>query len=131
MEQAGAIPYRIVEGHLEFLCITSSSGRWIFPKGMIDPGDDAAKTAANESYEEAGILGEVEQCIGSYSYEKYGGDLVVSMFLLKYQRDADPWLEEGHRQRRWLSKERALEILSKESLKELLLNAHEQLTGKQ
>ena len=37
LRQAGAIPFRLVDGgDVEFLVITSTKGNWIFPKGIIE-----------------------------------------------------------------------------------------------
>jgi 8-oxo-dGTP pyrophosphatase MutT (NUDIX family) len=127
MEQAGAIPYQIKNGKVRYLIITSSSGRWIFPKGMIDPGDSAKETAYNESYEEAGIIGKVGAKIGSYSYQKWNRSFEVSMYLLLFQRPADVWLEKSHRERRWLAYDEAHGLLSKNSLRDLLKKAHQQI----
>src|SRR5262245_1798891 len=77
--QACAIPYRLVEGRLEFCLITSiSKGHWGFPKGIIDPGETPMETALKEAHEEAGLSGRiVGPLLGSYSYEKWDTTLHV------------------------------------------------------
>ena len=38
VEQSGVIPYRIMDGQIEVMLITSSGGkRWVIPKGLIEP----------------------------------------------------------------------------------------------
>src|SRR5688500_6320593 len=79
--QAGAIPFRRGECRTEFCLITSSSGgRWGFPKGIIESGDTAQGTALQEAFEEAGLHGRIiGDALGSYRYEKWGSELVVTM----------------------------------------------------
>lgn len=59
IDQACAIPFRSVARQLEFCLITSSSGRWLFPKGFIDPGETFVEAALKEAAEEAGVHGRV------------------------------------------------------------------------
>src|SRR3954452_14129250 len=71
--QVGALPYRTdAEGHPEILLITSrETRRWGIPKGwpMKELRDDLA--AAQEAFEEAGVMGEVEASeVGTYLYLK-------------------------------------------------------------
>ena len=48
--QSGVIPYRVREGQVEVLVITSSDGlRWVVPKGLVEPGMTAADSAAKEA----------------------------------------------------------------------------------
>ena len=45
--QVGALPYALVDGRLSVLLITARrSGRWIFPKGAIEPNMSASASAA-------------------------------------------------------------------------------------
>jgi len=58
--QASAIPFRVRDGAVSFCVITtSSSGKWGFPKGIIEAGDSAPATALKEAREEAGLHGEI------------------------------------------------------------------------
>ena len=42
IHQASAVPFRRAGGRVEFCLVTSaSSGQWVFPKGLIDPGETA------------------------------------------------------------------------------------------
>ena len=68
LRQAGALPYAIVEGRMAFLLITSRrSGKWIFPKGIIEPNMTPWESAALEAVEEAGVTGDISsEPIGSY-----------------------------------------------------------------
>ncbi len=46
---------------LEFLLVQSRGGRWIFPKGGVEPGLTQAQSAALEAFEEAGAHGRIEE----------------------------------------------------------------------
>ncbi|MBI4585394.1 MAG: NUDIX hydrolase [Planctomycetes bacterium] len=127
--QAGAIPFRPGENGIEYLLITSMGGNWIFPKGIVDPGETPPITAKKESGEEAGIEGEiVGEMIGSYEDHKWGGECEVRMFLLRYQRDLPAWDEGDMRTRRWCSYAEADRLLRRGKLKKMLAKANEFLT---
>ena len=66
--QAGAVPFRKKGSQLEFLLVTSHRGRWIFPKGIVEPGETAEQTALKEVQEEAGIRGVLlPEPVGEYA----------------------------------------------------------------
>ena len=59
LNQAGVIAYRILDGKVRVLLVTSrDTGRWIIPKGNIKAGEMPCKAAENEAYEEAGGKGD-------------------------------------------------------------------------
>ena len=46
--QSAVLPYRFSGGDLEVLLITSRKGkRWVFPKGIIEPGLTPQRSAAS------------------------------------------------------------------------------------
>lgn len=102
--QAGAIPCRIVDGVLEVLLISTSSGKhWTIPKGLIDPGVSMVETIHNEAMEEAGIRGKLlNPAIGTYSFPKWGGICQVTVFVMMVETLLDDWLEANMRRRIWL-----------------------------
>lgn len=112
--QSSVIPYRIQNGHIQVLIISSSSAKhWVVPKGILDPGLSAQDSAAKEAYEEAGIEGEVAEIeIGHYVYKKWKAPCSVSVFPMKVNRilDQEKW-HESHRERRWVSVEEAIKLL--------------------
>jgi len=128
--QAGAIPFRITNARREFLLVTSSRGNWIFPKGIVEPGDTPEDTALKESREEAGVLGTIlPGPLGSYGDRKWRNDLEVQMFLLEYSADCDSWEESGLRHRRWCGYEDALLAIKKPEMRALLEKAEERLAA--
>ena len=56
-----AVCYRIGSQGLEFLLVQTRGGRWIFPKGGVEPGLTQAQSAALEAFEEAGVHGQIEE----------------------------------------------------------------------
>ena len=66
------IPYRISNGSIELLLITSiKKQKWIFPKGFIEFNLFAFEFAKKEAYEEAGVIGENETVeLGSFDLKK-------------------------------------------------------------
>lgn len=123
-KQSAVIPYRVTDGRLEVLLITSRSGRrWIVPKGVIDPGRTAGESATNEAFEEAGVLGQISDApIGDYEYEKWGGTCRVQLFLLRVETVLDDWPERDARRRQWMEATEAAELVREEELKRLILS---------
>ena len=60
-EQVAAVCYRVRGGVIEFLLVQTRKGRWIFPKGSVEPGLTHAQAAALEAFEEAGVHGRMEE----------------------------------------------------------------------
>ena len=58
-DQASAVPCRWAGSSLEFCLITTSSGRWGFPKGYIDPGETEEQTALKVAIDEVCLHGDV------------------------------------------------------------------------
>jgi 8-oxo-dGTP pyrophosphatase MutT (NUDIX family) len=103
--QAGAIPCRTVNGALEVLLITTSSGKnMTIPKGLVDPGVTVVETVHNEAMEEAGIRGRLFMpAIGTYLFEKWGGICRVRVFVMMVEEEMDDWPESWMRRRTWMA----------------------------
>src|SRR6478736_6918070 len=70
-EQVAAVCYRVRAGEVEFLLVQTGKGRWIFPKGSVEPGLTHAQAAALEAFEEAGVHGRMEEaCFTRYLRRK-------------------------------------------------------------
>lgn len=102
-QQAAALAYRLEAGEPRVVLVTSrTSGRWLFPKGLIDPGYTAEETAVKEAYEEAGIVGQVVgESFGSYQHPKprWHGVAEVEVFPVLVTELLDEWEEQGSRER--------------------------------
>jgi phosphohistidine phosphatase len=119
--QSAVIPYRIVEGTIQVLMITSRrKKRWVIPKGIIEPDLSAADSAAKEAFEEAGLDGQVSTTpIGTYEYEKWGNICRVQVFTMRVEKVWDEW-EENFRDREWISLDTAIKRVQETKLKEIL-----------
>lgn len=127
--QFGALPFRETRGgEVEFLLITSrGSGQWIIPKGKPIPDLTPQETAAREAFEEAGILGEVDQHpIGRFAYVKDQGQPTaqfipaVEVFAMRVTQQLTLWPEMGQRSMVWLTPEQAMHAIEIESLRKIV-----------
>jgi 8-oxo-dGTP pyrophosphatase MutT (NUDIX family) len=124
IHQASAVPFRRKGDRLEFCLITSSAGRWGFPKGLIDPGDTYIDTALKEAHEEAGLHGQIlGEPLGAYVIVKRGVMLKVIVLLMEVTQVDKDWAESKLRQRRWVSRDKADELVSQPELRALLAAA--------
>jgi 8-oxo-dGTP pyrophosphatase MutT (NUDIX family) len=131
IQQACAVPLRAAGQGLEVCLITSMGrGRWIFPKGVVDPGDTHAVTALKEAREEAGIEGVLlEPALGEYGDFKSSTRFSVTVFAMSVERVYETWLESSLRRRRWALLEEAHSLLSEPALREMLHLAARRFKG--
>jgi 8-oxo-dGTP pyrophosphatase MutT (NUDIX family) len=122
LKQSGVIPYRIQDGKIEVLLITSRDRRkWVMPKGDIPNGMSPPASAAKEAWEEAGVIGQVStEKIGTYKYRKQGKNYRVNMYLLPVETLSEDYPEAGHRQRQWVDISNATRWIKITSLKRIL-----------
>ena len=127
--QACVVPYRRRNERIEFCLITSlKKKRWIFPKGIVDPGETLEEAALKEAFEEAGLHGRiVGDPIGKYEDSKWGTNLEISVVLMEVAHCDEDWLESDVRLRRWVEADRALDLLSKKNLVRIAESAIKQL----
>ena len=110
----------------ERICVVSSRGgkRWVVPKGCLEPGKTAAEIALQEAWEEAGLVGVLQQDpLGTYLYEKSGFTCHVTIFLMSVTDMAERWPEREMRQRCWLDTTQALQRIDDAGLRELIREA--------
>jgi 8-oxo-dGTP pyrophosphatase MutT (NUDIX family) len=128
LTQYGVIPVRrAADGGLEVLLITSrETRRWVVPRGNPIAGKSPPESAAQEAYEEAGIIGLVEpEAIGRYSYKKrrrfgLAVPAVVHLFRMRVAEERDDWPEKGQRERRWFAAEEAAAAVNEAELARLI-----------
>lgn len=124
--QFGALPYRIKNGKVQVLLITSrGTGRWIMPKGWPMDGATATEAAEVEAYEEAGVVGRAHhQVLGFYSYTKeHEGEklpIVVAVFPVKVRKLLSEWPEKDERKRKWVGRKKAAKLLDDKELRVLV-----------
>ncbi len=102
--------------------VTSRSGRrWVLPKGQIDPGHTPGETALIESWEEAGLVGNLStEPVGAYCYEKFGREYHVLVYRMAVTDVREQWPERGVRQREWLELDEAIERVDEPALRGIL-----------
>ncbi len=105
-KQSGVIP--VYKGKVVVVTARGSK-RWIIPKGSIDWELSAQESAAKEAKEEAGIKGEVHpEEIGSYTYQKLGGNYKVRLYYMEVRKLKDKWEEQDFRKRKLLNPKQAI-----------------------
>ena len=129
-KQASAVPFRMTAGGIEFCLITSRrSGKWGFPKGMIERGETLAEAALKEASEEAGLQGRIlSEPLGRYKYSKWKTKLLVTAVLMEVTQTATEWDEMELRDRRWVTPQEARLLLCRETLQQLFDSACARLT---
>lgn len=119
--QSGILPYRIRNGHVEVLLVTSSTRkRWIIPKGHIEPNMTSRDSAAKEAYEEAGVRGRVSPVpLGYYQHDSPQEPAVVEVFLMEVDVELPTWPEAHRRERRWMPLREASDHVLEPGLRQL------------
>ena len=128
LNQAGVIAYRILDGKVQVLLMTSrDTGRWIIPKGNINGRSTPSKAAEKEAYEEAGVRGAVTSSIplGIYTYSKKleSGEAraaTVEVYLLRITERLKKWPEKGQRKLSWVSTKEAVGLVEEPGVVPLL-----------
>lgn len=126
--QSGVIPYRVLHTaddgpqRCEVLLITSRKKKhWVIPKGIVETELSPQESALKEAFEEAGVSGVVaERMLGEYSYQKWKGTCIVSVFPLEVTKIFDVWPECAFRERRWMSLEDAVKTIKEPELQEII-----------
>lgn len=121
-KQSGVLPYRIRDGQVEVLLITSRRrGRWILPKGDLEPDMAPWASAAKEAYEEAGVHGEPgQESLGAYLNLGTYGPTHVTVYPMQVQTVLEQWPEQTFRERRWFTPTQAADRVTEDKLSQLL-----------
>jgi 8-oxo-dGTP pyrophosphatase MutT (NUDIX family) len=113
--QVAAVCYRVRKLGIQFLLVQTRDGRWIFPKGGIEPGLTQAQSAALEAVEEAGVHGRMEEMPFARYFRckqdgvNVGTELGVTAHLCEVSRLERP--QESNRSPSWFSAEKAKQRL--------------------
>lgn len=134
LRQVGALPYAIVDGRMAVLLVTTRrSGKWIFPKGSVEPELTPWESAAVEALEEAGVTGTVAQVpVGSYRASAgIGGHMLVDVDLypLEVTQQLENWKEQRQRLRHWATLPEARRLLTDRTLGRLATKFHRDMLG--
>jgi 8-oxo-dGTP pyrophosphatase MutT (NUDIX family) len=120
VEQAGTVVFRAIDGRIEVLLIRArrDPAHRIFPKGHIDPGEDAAGAALREAEEEAGVIGRIVQALDPLEFHDGRSPVRVHYFLVEATGARTP--DEDDRDPVWLSPEGALDTLTHRGARDML-----------
>lgn len=128
--------YRRRNGQIDVALISVKEGRvWCLPKGLVEKGENIARTAHREVKEETGLDGKITKLIDNihyfYAHKEEGVTTryfkIVYFFLMEYTagdvKDHDSEVVDC----RWLPIEEAIEMVEYKDEKGLLLKAREML----
>jgi 8-oxo-dGTP pyrophosphatase MutT (NUDIX family) len=128
--QYAALPFRVgADGRPQVLLLTSrETKRWVIPKGWPMHGKKPREVAAQEAFEEAGLVGTLigKRPVGSFHYAKelVSGESVlcqVKVFLLLVEQQLDDWPEREQREIRWFGAADAAALVDEGGLAEIML----------
>ena len=126
--QVAALPWRKApDGSVRVLLVTSrETRRWVIPKGWPMPGRTPGQAAAQEAYEEAGVVGETSaRPIGVYSYGKRLRDgtvqaVEVQVFPLEVLVERLAFPEQEQREKRWIAPAGAADLVDEPDLQAII-----------
>jgi 8-oxo-dGTP pyrophosphatase MutT (NUDIX family) len=126
--QFAALPWRrLGDGDVKVLLITSrETRRWVIPKGWPMAGLSPVQAAAQEAYEEAGVVGDHSpEPIGAYRYHKrlphgVAQPVQVLVFAVEVLVEQLAFPEHGQRDKLWTSPAEAAERVDEPELKILI-----------
>lgn len=124
--QVGALAWLPGSDPFQFVIVTSRrTGRWVLPKGGIDEGMTASEAAAQEAFEEAGVIGRVApDPIGVYRVPKIRPPFIwsvdVALYPVEINEVLDVWIEADQRARRFVTVDEAAGLLEDEGVIDLV-----------
>jgi 8-oxo-dGTP pyrophosphatase MutT (NUDIX family) len=125
-QQVAALCWRLRKETLQFVLITSrDTGRWVIPKGWPVPGLAPSAAAANEAWEEAGVIGRIgDRPLGDYLYHKATSPVLtircaVTVFPLRVSDLKRNFPEAKERRRSWFDASKAAKLVAEPELASL------------
>ena len=127
--QVAALCHRQGDTGTEVLLVSSSSGRWILPKGWPIDGLTASEAAQQEAWEEGGVKKVTSDAAGVQSFlgqKRFDSGSVIpceiKVFPFKVKKILDSYPEAERRDRIWASPAKAAELVDDPGLKQVLGN---------
>lgn len=129
---AGAILFRDTRGEREYLLLKSRPGDWEFPKGGVEGDEELQQTAIREVTEEAGIedfrLIDGFRKEYDYVFEANGETIHKTVHLfIAHSSEASAELSREHRDLQWRDYEQAINTITQDGPRNILVEAHEYL----
>jgi 8-oxo-dGTP pyrophosphatase MutT (NUDIX family) len=129
--QFAALCYRIKNDKIQFLLVTSRrTGRWIIPKGWPMDSMTPADAAAQEAWEEAGVVGKADpRPLGLFSFNKFldedqGLPCIAMVYSVLVKSLAKEFPEAGQRKRKWVGRKKAVSLIEEPELARILRDFH-------
>ena len=97
--KTGVVATREKNGQTEVLLVSTKNNGWGVPKGNLMPKLGKKKTALEEAYEEAGVLGEI---IDDRKATIHHPDLTHDLYPMKISKLLKKWPEMDWREREWV-----------------------------
>ncbi len=119
-KQLGVLAYEFHRDHVWLVLITNRKGtRWIFPKGQPEAALSDKTVAVMEAYEEAGILGEINNSIkpAEVIVRTNRGKVRLIIYPMRIRKLLDKYPESSIRRRLLLDSEKAMRKLDRRPLK--------------
>ena len=97
--RSGAAPYLIdADGTILVMLVTPvGGGKWILPKGNIEPGMSGRESAEKEAREEAGVIGKCDHFLLGVS--RFKNEQFIEIYPMKIDKILETWDEFGRRSR--------------------------------
>lgn len=128
-KSCGAVVFKKEEGIIKLLLLKhNNGGHWGLPKGHVEKGETEQETAIREVFEETGI--EVSTLYDKFRYTmeyipKEGVNKEVVYFVAEGKDSEIKIQVEEVEQVLWLDYKKALEVVTYENTRKLLINAIE------
>ena len=97
--KTGVVATREKNGRTEVLLVSTKNNGWGVPKGNLMPELGKKKTALEEAYEEAGVLGEISDDRKATIAHP---DWTLDLYPMKISKLLKKWPEMDWREREWV-----------------------------
>lgn len=109
---SGVVPVYIKDGKIYVVIVKSSNGKnWVFPKGGVESHLRKKENASKEAFEEAGIIVEPTDKLGTFEILKQDRINRVHMFYGRVTKVKKNYDEANVRERRIVSISKAYRLL--------------------
>lgn len=135
---AGGVVFRRTGDRVEILLLQHEGGKWMLPKGTIEPGETPEAVALREVREETGLSNlHVLHDLGQERYSFFWRtedtvyDKTVHYYLLEFLggEEVSPQREEGFVAAEWVTPEEALDRIKYKETREIVRRAQVTLGG--
>ncbi|MBX3086201.1 MAG: NUDIX hydrolase [Anaerolineae bacterium] len=130
---AGGVVYRRTPAGIEVLiCRTSTSQKWVIPKGLIDPGERVQQTAVREVREEVGVNARIIMPLDPaehYIFTRENTRIykTVHYFLMEYVSGNEADHDHEMELVMWVPLDQAIEMVAYDSARSVLQRAKAKL----